>query len=140
MMIISYPKWKSSNSRNEICFRAVINMPLRNLAGMQQIQAVTWSALMLPEQVIAHSSQNGSGSPKTFRNLLQVSLRGQASTFLPSCYVLLKHGFVDLSKNFHFCLKQSKFRKEVLSVSLLLCVGAIVEACRFQCEVLFFSY
>lgn len=117
-------------------------MTLRNLAGMQQIQAVTWSALMLPEQVIAHSSQNaagnvGSDSPKTFRSLLQVSLTGQASTFLPSCYVLLKHRFVDLSKNFHFCLKQSKFRKEVLSFSLLLCVGAIVEAGRFQCEVLF---
>lgn len=54
-----------------------------------------------------------------------------------SPYKLLKHGFVDLSKNFHFCLKQSKFRKEVFSFSLLLCVWAIVEACRFQCEVLF---
>lgn len=52
-------------------------------------------------------------------------------------YVLLKHGFVDLSKNFHFCLKQSKFRKEVSSFSLLLCVWAIVEACRFQYELLF---
>jgi len=51
--------------------------------------------------------------------------------------VLLKHGFVDLSKNFHFCLKQSKFRKDVLSFSLLLCIWSIVEAYRFQCEILF---
>lgn len=56
-----------------------------------------------------------------------------------SPYVILNHGFVDLSKNFHFCLKQSKFRKEVFSFSLLLCVWAIVEACRFQCEVLFLA-
>lgn len=44
-----------------------------------------------------------------------------------SCPVLLllfasKTWGVDLLKNFHFCLKQPKFRKEVLGFSLLLCV------------------
>lgn len=48
-MIISYPKWKRSNSRScEIHFRAVINMTQGNLAGMQQIQALIWSDLTLP--------------------------------------------------------------------------------------------
>ena len=93
--IISYPKWKSSNGRScEIHFRAVINMTLRNLAGMQQIQALIWSDLMLPKQIIDHSFQNaarspGSGSLKIFRSLLQVSSTGQASTFLPSSILLM---------------------------------------------------
>lgn len=94
-MIISYPKWKSSNSRScEIYFRAVINMTLRNLAGVQQIQALIWSDLMLPKQVIDHIFQNvarslRSGSLKIFRSLLQVRLTGQVSTFLPSSTLLM---------------------------------------------------
>lgn len=72
MMIISYSKWKSSNSSCETHFRAVINMTLRNLAGMQQIQALIWSDLMLPKQVIDRSFQNAarSGSSRVFRSLL----------------------------------------------------------------------
>lgn len=76
-MISSYPAWKGSNSRGcEHLFRAVINVALRNAAGMQQIQALIWSDLMLPEQVIDPSVQHaarslGAGALEIFRSLLQ---------------------------------------------------------------------
>lgn len=51
-------------------------MALRNAAGMQQIQALIWSDLMLPEQVIDPSVQHVArslrvGALEIFRSFLQ---------------------------------------------------------------------
>lgn len=118
LMLIGYPKGNSSNNRSCEMHRAVIGMVLRNPARTQ-----------------------GPGPPLGCVELgdgRRHLLGGQTCTFQKPCagsfkrvgkhfparsfpdYLLLKCGVVHLSKNFHFCLKQSKFRKEVSSFWLLL--------------------
>lgn len=51
-------------------------MALKNAAGMQQIQALIWSDLMLPEQVIDPSVQHAArslrvGALEIFKSFLQ---------------------------------------------------------------------
>lgn len=142
MMIDSYPKWKIAAVRSSSDQWLTRHWGI--LLGCSRSRL--WSGLIWRcrtgrwPQFSECSQEPWVWVPEDLQKLFASKFNSAGKHFpaqFYSPYVLLKQGFVDLSKNFHFSLKQSKFRKEVLSFSLLLCVWAIVEAGRFQCEVLF---